>query len=446
MPINPNIILGVQQPKFQMADPLESASRALQIQGLMGQQDLQGLQLDEARRGAESNERLRALFSGNPNATPEDVMRIDPTKGLKMRQDALNNRKTEGDINKGRAETMGKLLTFQKDGASAVMANPTADSALAAVDQFERMATGFGMPELSAQAAQQRAAIQQAQGNPDALRRLAAGWALTADKFLPQFKTVNDGKTTRMVDENYLSNPNAGATAIQMQTTPDADQTDRRTREEGAADRSVTMRGQNMTDSRSREANTISREANATTYDADRGVLVNRATGEARPAMQGGQPIGPRDKDLTDSQSKALLFGTRMQEAEKIFGDLSKKGVTTAIPGATAGYGVGAAINTVASPNQQSLVQAKRDFINAVLRRESGAVISPSEFDNAEKQYFPQVGDSPQVIAQKTANRKIAAEGIMQEVPQRRRPMQQGAVNPGAADPQIEALLKKYGG
>lgn len=446
MPINPNIILGVQQPKFQMADPLESASRALQIQGLMGQQDLQGLQLDEARRGAESNERLRALFSGNPNATPEDVMRIDPTKGLKMRQDALNNRKTEGDINKGRAETLGKLLTFQKDGASAVMANPTAESAFAAVDQFERMATAFQMPELVQSAQRQRAAIQEAGNDPNVIRRLAAGWSMAAKDLLPQYKEINDGKTTRFVDTNAISNPGAGTQTVTMLTTPGQDQVDRRTREERAADRSVTMRGQNMTDSRSREANTISREANATTYDADRGVLVNRATGEARPAMQGGQPIGPRDKDLTDSQSKALLFGTRMQEAEKIFGDLSKKGVTTAIPGATAGYGVGAAINTVASPNQQSLVQAKRDFINAVLRRESGAVISPSEFDNAEKQYFPQVGDSPQVIAQKTANRKIAAEGIMQEVPQRRRPMQQGAVNPGAADPQIEALLKKYGG
>jgi hypothetical protein len=64
----------------------------------MGQQDLQGLQLGEARRGAETNARLQALFGSNPNATPEDVMRIDPTRGLKMRQDALGNRKIESDI------------------------------------------------------------------------------------------------------------------------------------------------------------------------------------------------------------------------------------------------------------------------------------------------------------------------------------------------------------
>lgn len=245
---------------------------------------------------------------------------------------------------------------------------------------------------------------------------------------------------------NPFTNPNIGQTSFQMQTTPGEDLTDQRTRAEGAANRGVTMRGQNMSDSRSREANNLTRDANATTYDAERGVLVNRATGEARPAMLGGQPVGPKDKDLTDAQSKAYLFGDRMAKADAIIGQLAMKGTTTSVPGSQAGYGVGATINALSSGNQQSLDQAKRDFINAVLRRESGAVISPQEFDNAEKQYFPQVGDKAQVLSQKAATRKTAQEGIMMEVPQRKRPQQQGAVNPGATDPNIDALLKKYGG
>jgi hypothetical protein len=61
--------------------------------------------------------------------------------------------------------------------------------------------------------------------------------------------------------------------------------------------------------------------------------------------------------------------------------------------------------------------QARRDFINAVLRRESGAVISPSEFANAEKQYFPVVGNPPELIAQKRRNRELATRGLMAEVP-----------------------------
>jgi hypothetical protein len=57
--------------------------------------------------------------------------------------------------------------------------------------------------------------------------------------------------------------------------------------------------------------------------------------------------------------------------------------------------------NYVTNSDYQKFDQAKRDFVNAVLRRESGAAISQSEFDNANKQYFPQPGDTPERIAEK---------------------------------------------
>lgn len=48
-----------------------------------------------------------------------------------------------------------------------------------------------------------------------------------------------------------------------------------------------------------------------------------------------------------------------------------------------------------------------------MLRRESGAVISPLEFENADKQYFPQFGDDANTLAQKAANRKMAIDNIL---------------------------------
>lgn len=42
------------------------------------------------------------------------------------------------------------------------------------------------------------------------------------------------------------------------------------------------------------------------------------------------------------------------------------------------------------SAERQKFEQAKRNFVNSVLRNESGAVIAESEFKNADKQYFPQ--------------------------------------------------------
>lgn len=54
----------------------------------------------------------------------------------------------------------------------------------------------------------------------------------------------------------------------------------------------------------------------------------------------------------------------------------------------------------------QQYNQAKLNFINAVLRQESGAAISASEYDKYAKQYFPVPGDSQATIDQKRQNRE----------------------------------------
>src|SRR5574341_283372 len=106
-----------------------------------------------------------------------------------------------------------------------------------------------------------------------------------------------------------------------------------------------------------------------------------------------GKPFGvvAKETNLTEGQAKANLFGTRMLESDKIINDLAKQGITapSAMQQMTPGGGIlGTAATAMATPEQQQVDQAQRDFINAVLRRESGAAISPSEFDNARKQYF----------------------------------------------------------
>lgn len=198
----------------------------------------------------------------------------------------------------------------------------------------------------------------------------------------------------------------------------------------------VTLRGQDMTNkvalgnlgvsqgnlALSRDRLAFDRAQPKGQYDSERGGMVDPRSGIFTPVLgQDGMPIGPKSKDLTDSQSKALLFGRRMEASDKIMTELSEKGVDASVPFSRAGYGVGWAVNAVSGAQQQKLDQAKRDFLNAVLRRESGAVITQSEFENGDKQYFPQIGDSAEVKVQKAANRKLAMESIMEEVPQNRR-------------------------
>ena len=272
MPINPNIILGIKPMQFQMADPLDSASKSLALQGLMGQRDMQEMQMRQAQQAEADDMATRDAFraGGDQKAIIDRLMGAGQYKPAQaLQKNMLETREKEGAINKTRAETMGKLLGFQKESAGALMANPTPENALAAVDQFERMATSFGMPELGQQAAQQRAAIQAAGNNPEALKRMAAGWALAADKFLPQIEMVSDGKTMRAVDKNFLSNPNAGTQTIAMLTTPGQDQVDARTRAEGAANREVQLSGQLRMDARQAEANRIAAEGNVVKTETD---------------------------------------------------------------------------------------------------------------------------------------------------------------------------------
>lgn len=71
--------------------------------------------------------------------------------------------------------------------------------------------------------------------------------------------------------------------------------------------------------------------------------------------------------------------------------------------------------NFMKSADQQSFEQAKDNFVTAVLRRESGAVISDSEFDREDKKYFPQPGDKPETVAQKAVARNTAINNLYRE-------------------------------
>lgn len=118
---------------------------------------------------------------------------------------------------------------------------------------------------------------------------------------------------------------------------------------------------------------------------------------------------GAKPPKLTEAEARNSGFLVRADQSQKILNGLEGEG--TSLWNSTAGK-IPVAGNFLRSQDAQKYDQAKRDFVNALLRRESGAVISPDEFGNAEQQYFPQPGDGPEVIAQKRANRESAIKGL----------------------------------
>lgn len=125
-----------------------------------------------------------------------------------------------------------------------------------------------------------------------------------------------------------------------------------------------------------------------------------------------GGPADPQNKPLTDDQSKALGFANRMQAADKILSGPDATGAETSY-GANFAAGVPVIGNWLSGENYQQADQATRDFINAQLRRESGAAIGQSEFDNAYRQYIPRPGDSKAVLQQKANARAQAYKNMM---------------------------------
>lgn len=155
---------------------------------------------------------------------------------------------------------------------------------------------------------------------------------------------------------------------------------------------------------------------------------------------------------LTEVQSNATQFANRMEDAtkniDKLEPDVTSGGLGTFKDRVARGITEGGynpiprgATNWAVSEGYQSYEQAKSQFITALLRKESGAAISQSEFDRYSKEFFPTMGDSAEVIAQKKQARSVALEAMKKSAG----PIYQSPKDPAsAAGPSVDDLVKKY--
>jgi hypothetical protein len=116
------------------------------------------------------------------------------------------------------------------------------------------------------------------------------------------------------------------------------------------------------------------------------------------------------EKPPTAGQETTALYASRIKQANDVFGSMEKYLNNMPVIGTAINKAVP---NFMKGEDFQAYEQAQKNFLNAVLRRESGAVISPSEFQNGKEQYFPQPGDKPQVLAQKKANRDLVMQNFV---------------------------------
>jgi hypothetical protein len=116
--------------------------------------------------------------------------------------------------------------------------------------------------------------------------------------------------------------------------------------------------------------------------------------------------IDPSQLDLSEGERTAVYYGGRLGAANMLLAQYENEG--TKLGQAVLGkipFG-----ELVQTEEYKLYRQAKEDFINALLRKESGAAIGQDEFARADQQYFPQPNDPPSVVEQKRQNRERAAE------------------------------------
>jgi hypothetical protein len=162
------------------------------------------------------------------------------------------------------------------------------------------------------------------------------------------------------------------------------------------------------------------------------------------PAVSGLSPRDMREiekqklmsvnKDMTETQSNAALFGGSMAQANSTMKELEKAGTVknAVIPAMMqslvglvplgVGEKVADQIESIArtdptslvgpNANQQRLAQAQIAFATAWLRKTSGASFGASEVSNTIKEFFPMIGEGDKVIKQKTEARERAIDGM----------------------------------
>lgn len=114
-------------------------------------------------------------------------------------------------------------------------------------------------------------------------------------------------------------------------------------------------------------------------------------------------------KPLTEAQSKDTVFVTRASGALPI---IDQHGEALARLGEATGGGLPVVGNYMKSPEYQQAEQAGKEFLQAILRKDTGAAITKEEQDEYGSVYLPRPGDSQAVLDQKKASRARALQAI----------------------------------
>jgi hypothetical protein len=122
------------------------------------------------------------------------------------------------------------------------------------------------------------------------------------------------------------------------------------------------------------------------------------------------KPNEAKDKPMTEAQAKAATFKSQMEAAEReLAGNpIDQTKLSSQIDVAVASSGA----NILSSPAAQRARQSQEQWAEAFLRFKTGAASTEAEVRRNVRTFFPQQGDSKEVIEQKRRMRQQAVADL----------------------------------
>jgi hypothetical protein len=414
------IIAGTDQPTTPLMSPMQTIGGLMQLRGQMAGQSLREAQMAEVRQ-RQQNEKLRGdqinldqtdqkfiqalspedhanIYSGNISSLYGKVQQSTIQNVLKFVDEHVNKLATNNGLKlKNRGDALGQLGNIvvnlgipNADGSApnSGTINSQYQSVKGQVQELFKLAEIDGPPpetiqtldelsgfrvKLSAAKAATDAALKLKKDTADAER--AASDALTAQADAAIKGKENVGTSPLGVSENQRLQQVANAATLAEQ------------------------KRHNMADELTAAGNAgggkLLTVAEAATLGVPYGTTREQAKGKS-PAKESQQVTANYASRI--KQSNDQLNGIEDQFADQW---------------ALTNWAADKMWNSLKSNDRQAMDQSKRNFINAVLRRESGAVITDPEFANANQQYFVQPGDGKKVIEQKRQNRNLVQRNFI---------------------------------
>jgi hypothetical protein len=300
MPINPLIPMSVNPLQIQQPDPnsgMNALARMMQVGGMMDEQKMNALKFQELQRGVTENnsvnEAWRSAVGADGTIDRPKLFNSLATGGLGSRIPAVQKQILEAD--KARFDTQKAAFEGYKNfqltlGSHANNPNLTKQEVLGSVGALVQSGSFDGptaeklVANLPDDPQQLRASLLQLLKS-----QLAPEQMLTI--FAPKPTEVDNGQQKFFRDTNPNSPTYGQVTAgapVQKVMSPGEVASDQRTRSEGALNRGVTQRGQDLTNQRSIDQNNIQ-----SGHRTQQGVIELRKEFNALPEVKNFKEVLP---------------------------------------------------------------------------------------------------------------------------------------------------------